>query len=91
MKLLKIKVDGLKLYEKSLEIDFLVSQKVFKDKVDNVFNIFKNSDSNNNIYTNNILSYIGINASSKSTTLKIISFILQMLEGNPLNKIKNKE
>jgi len=41
------------------------------------------------IYQNNAIAFIGINASGKTTTLKVISFIMQMLNNEPINKIKN--
>ncbi len=86
MKILKIKVDGLKLFNDVLEIDFMAKQKIMSSDDENVFKIFESSKATG--WTNNILSFIGINASGKTTTLKIVSFVLQLLEGEPINRIK---
>jgi hypothetical protein len=41
------------------------------------------------IYQNNAIAFVGINASGKTTTLKVISFAIQMLNNEPISKIKN--
>lgn len=89
MKLLNIKVNGLKLFDETLEIDFLTKQKNMSNNEGDIFNVFKNS--NTSAYTNNVLSFIGINASGKTTTLKVLSFVIQMLSGEPINKIRYKD
>lgn len=85
MKILKIKASGLKLFEKELVIDFYAKQRVSQDKNEMLTNIF------GNIYVNNVISMVGKNASGKTSTLKVISFILQLLKNEPINKIKYNE
>lgn len=85
MKLLKIKVVGLPLFKKELEIDFFAKQRVSAEKNEMLTNIF------NNIYINNVISLVGINASGKTTSLKVVSFILQMLQNKPINNISHKD
>lgn len=82
MRILKIKVDGLKLFSKTLEIDFTTQQRVRNDKSEMLHTISPQ------IHQNNALAFIGINASGKTTTLKVISFIIQMLNNKPINTIK---
>jgi ABC-type multidrug transport system ATPase subunit len=82
MKLLKVKAKGLNLFSKELEIDFLALDRVMRDNNDMLFEISPK------IYLNNVLAMIGINASGKTTTLKVISFILNMLNNEPINKIE---
>ncbi len=85
MKLLKIQVEGLKLFKNKIEIDFYAKQRVSTDKNEMLTNIFSN------IYINNVVSMVGINASGKTTTLKVISFVLQFLKNQPINGIDCKE
>ncbi|MBE5974028.1 MAG: ATP-binding protein [Paenibacillaceae bacterium] len=85
MKLLKIQAYGLKLFEKEIEIDFYAKQRVSADKNEMLTNVFSN------IYINNVISMVGINASGKTTTLKVISFALQLLKNEPINTIKSND
>ncbi|MCT4592872.1 MAG: ATP-binding protein [Anaeromicrobium sp.] len=85
MRLLKIKVSGLKLFSKNLEIDFTTLQRVIKEKNEMLYKISPQ------IYQNKAISFIGINASGKTSTLKVISFIIQMLNNKPINNIKSNE
>lgn len=89
MKIMKIKVTGLKLLKNKLEIDFYAKQRVSSEKNEMLTNIFSNT--NTNIYINNVISFVGINASGKTTTLKVISFVLEMLKNKPINTINCKD
>lgn len=42
-------------------------------------------------YTNQAISFIGLNASGKTTILKAISFVINLLNNEALNNIKSKE
>lgn len=84
MKLLKIQVNGLKLFQEELIIDFFAKQRVNSEKNEMLTNVFSN------IYINNVISIAGINASGKTSTLKVISFVLQMLKNEPINNITFK-
>ena len=83
MRILKIKANGLKLFPNDLEVDFTTTQRVRNDKSEMLHKI------SSKIYQNNAIAFVGINASGKTTTLKVISFIIQMLNNEPINKIKN--
>jgi len=83
MRILKIVANGLKLFPNNLEIDFTTIQRVKNDKSEMLHKISPQ------IYQNNAIAFIGINASGKTTTLKVISFIMQMLNNEPINKIEN--
>lgn len=85
MKLLKLKVDGLANYKDTLEIDFYAEQRVAPDSTDMLSHLFSNKTTN--IYTNNIISFIGINASGKTSVLKFITFALKMLNCEPINYV----
>ena len=81
MKLLKIKIRGLKLFKDELEIDFFAEQRVGPEKNEMLYKLFSN------IYINNVIALIGINASGKTSILKVISFVINMLNNEQINKI----
>ncbi len=81
MKLLKIKIRGLKLFKDELEIDFFAERRVGPEKNEMLYKLFSN------IYINNVIALIGINASGKTSILKVISFVINMLNNEPINKI----
>lgn len=85
MKVLKIQASGLKLFKDEIEIDFFAKQNVSADKNEMLTNLFSN------IYINNVISMVGVNASGKTTTLKVISFALQLLQNKSINNIKCNE
>lgn len=85
MKILKIKASGLPLFGGPIEIDFFAKQRVSPDKNEMLTNLFSN------IYINNVISMVGINASGKTTSLKVISFVLQMLQNKSINNLKCKD
>lgn len=84
MKLLKVKATGLGIFKETVEVDFFAEQRIYADKSEMLSNIFAN------IYTNNIVSFIGINASGKTSTLKLLTFIIQMLNSESINNISNR-
>jgi len=83
MRILKIKANGLKLFSNNLEVDFTTTQRVRNDKSEMLHKISPQ------IHQNNAIAFIGINASGKTTTLKVISFVMEMLNNESINKIKN--
>lgn len=83
MQILKIKINGLPLFADGFEFDLYAKQKVSNDKNEMLTKLFSN------VYTNNVISTIGINASGKTTTLKAISFFIQMLTNKPINSINS--
>lgn len=89
MKLLKLEVAGLPLFKEKCEIDFLSLQRVSTENADKMSKVFVNST--NEFYQNNVLSFIGINASGKTTILKLITFVCRMLNNEPINSIEASE
>ncbi len=83
MRILKIKANGLKLFSNNLEVDFTTTQRVRNDKSEMLHKISPQ------IYQNNAIAFVGINASGKTTTLKVISFVIEMLNNESINKIEN--
>ncbi|MBP1917842.1 AAA family ATPase [Youngiibacter multivorans] len=85
MRILKIKATGLNLFSDSLELEFVTQQRVRNESSEMLFKIAPK------IYQNNVLAFIGVNASGKTMTLKLISFIIQMLNNESINKIEKNE
>ena len=54
-----------------------------------LFNVFSNNYTE--FYTNQAISFMGLNASGKTTILKAISFVINLLNNEALNNIKSKE
>ena len=79
MKILRIKVEGLPLYKNTFDVSFCAVQRVQTNHMDSVFNLF------GNIYINTIEAFAGINASGKTTALKIVSFANLLLNATPLS------
>lgn len=85
MRLLKISLDGLPLFKDAVDIDFYAEQRVSSDNNEMVSSCF------GNIYTNNVMSIIGINASGKTSLLRAISFVIEFINGESVNNIRNKD
>ena len=89
MKLLKIVASGLPLFKDKCEIDFFALQRVTNDNADKMSCLF--SASSQCVYQNNVMSFIGINASGKTSILKLISFICGILNNQSINNIAYNE
>ena len=85
MRLLKMSVSGLTLFKDAIDIDFYTEQRVSGDNNEMVTLCF------GNVYTNNVLSIVGINASGKTSLLKMISFIIDFMNGESINNIGNMD
>ena len=85
MKLLKLTINGLPNFKELLEIDFVAQQRVNDDDKEKLCNVFSN------VYVNKAISFVGINASGKTTILKAISFAMKMLNNESINNIQSKE
>lgn len=76
-------VSGLALFKDTIDIDFYTEQRVSGDNNEMVTPCF------GNVYTNNVISIVGINASGKTSLLKIISFVIDFMNGESINNIGN--
>ena len=68
MKLLKVAISGLPLFNGELEIEFAAAQRVSPENAENMYNVF------GRIYQNNAIAVVGINASGKTSLLKVEVF-----------------
>ncbi len=85
MKLLKISADGLPLFKEKLELTFYAQQRVSEADKSVLHPLFSN------IYLNPVNGFIGINASGKTSVLKVVLLILDMLANEPLNHIETRD
>ena len=89
MKILKIVASGLPLFADKCEIDFVAQQRVTEDNAEKMSCLF--SAKGQSYYQNNVMAYIGINASGKTTLLKLITFVCELVNNVPVNNIKCRE
>ena len=83
MRLLKITATGLPLFKDSCEIDFMAMQRISRDNAEQMSCLF--SVKQQSYYQNNVMSFIGINASGKTSILKLIAFICGVLNNSSIN------
>lgn len=84
MRILRIEADGIFLFYDKIVIDFNAEQRVYPDNAAMLYNPFGST------YTNNVLSFVGVNASGKTTSLKLISFVMSLLNAEAINNIDAK-
>ena len=85
MKLLRITAEGLPLFKEKLDLIFYAQQRVAEDDKATLYPLFSN------IYLNSANGFIGINASGKTSVLKVILLVLNMLNNEPLNHIEPRD
>lgn len=85
MKILKLIFNGLPHFNGILDIDFVAKQRVSDDDKEQLCRVFSN------IYVNKVISFVGVNASGKTTILKALSFAMKMLNNESINNVKSKE
>lgn len=73
MNILRIKFDNIAIFENGITFDFSTEDKVFdKSTVTNI---------RRSIYTQKVIGIVGVNASGKSSVLKLIKFAMDILLG----------
>lgn len=85
MKVLRITAQGLPLFKEELDLCFYAQQRVAEDDKEVLYPLFSN------IYMNCANAFIGINASGKTSALKVILLVLNLLNNEPLNHITTKD
>ena len=88
MKILNMKVSGLPLFQGKLDIDFFAKQNVREQAKENLHLLFENRYVS--IYTNNAIGFTGINAAGKTSTLKVIAFVMALLNGEAISTIPDR-
>ena len=85
MKLLRITAEGLPLFKEQLDIRFYAQQRISEEQKENLYPLFSN------VYLNPTNGFIGINASGKTSALKVILLSLGIANNEPINHIRAKD
>lgn len=85
MKLLKLTAEGLPLFKEKLDLTFFAQQRVGEEDKENLYHLFSN------IYLNTSNAFIGINASGKTSVLKVLLLALGIMNNDPINHISTKD
>lgn len=84
MKILRITAQGLLLFKEELDICFYAQQRVSEDDKNNLYNMI------GNYYLHSACAFIGINASGKTSVLRVINLALSIIKNEPINHIEAK-
>lgn len=84
MKLLRITANGLPLFKDKIDLCFLATQRVNDEQKKSLYHLFSN------VYLNFTNGFIGINASGKTSILKVILLCLKIVNNEPINHIECK-
>lgn len=84
MKILRITAQGLPLFNEDLDICFYTQQRVSEDDKNNLYNLI------DNYYLHSACAFIGINASGKTSVLKVINLALNIIKNEPINHVEAK-
>ena len=84
MKVLRITAKGLPLFKKDLDICFYTQQRVSEDDKENLYNFL------DNYYLHSACAFIGINASGKTSVLKMIHLALSIIKNEPINHVESR-
>ena len=85
MKLLRITADGLPLFKEKLDICFYAQQRVSEEQKEQLHPLFSN------VYLNPANGFIGINASGKTSVLKVILLVLGIMNNEPINHMETRD
>ena len=85
MKLLRITAEGLPLFKEKLDLTFYAQQRIAEEQKSILYPLFSN------IYLNSATGFIGINASGKTSVLKVILLALEIINNEPINHIETRD
>ena len=84
MKIMRITVNGLPLFKQELDLLFYTQQRVSEDDKEKLYKIEPN------YYLHTACAFIGINASGKTSVLKVINLALNILRNEPINHVESR-
>lgn len=85
MKLIRITASGIPLFKEGLDLSFYARQRVGEDDRNMLYPLFSN------VYLNPTNAFVGVNASGKTSVLRLILLVLELLNNKPINHIKSKD
>ena len=86
MKVLRICAEGLPLFKQRLDICFYAQQRVNEDNKELLYRL----SAKPSVYLNTANAFIGINASGKTSVLKVIQLALSIVNNEPINHVEAK-
>ena len=86
MKLLRIVAQGLPLFREELDIVFYAQQRVGEEDRETLFPLTAKP----NVFLHTTNAFIGINASGKTSVLKVIQLALSILNNEPINHVETR-
>lgn len=86
MKILRIQAQGLPLFKEPLDLCFYAQQRVNEDDQETLFRLTSEA----NIYLQTANAFIGINASGKTSVLKVVQLALSIIKNEPINHVDTK-
>ena len=84
MKILRITAQGVPLFKEDLDLCFYTQQRVSEDDRDSLYNLA------DNYYLHSACAFIGINASGKTSVLKVINLALSIVRNEPINHVESR-
>lgn len=84
MKILRVTANGLPLFKEDLDICFYTQQRVSENDKCSLYNLVDNH------YLHTTNAFIGINASGKTSVLKVIDLALNIVKNEPINHVESK-
>ena len=84
MRILRITAEGLPLFRQKLDIVLYAQQRVAEDDRGSLYGI------GNNIWLNTANAFIGINASGKTSVLRVIRLALSIVQNEAINQAEEK-
>ena len=87
MKLLRIQAQGLPLFKDGVDLVFYAQQRVAEDDKDTLSPLTPAS----RFYLNNTNAVIGINASGKTSVLKLILLVLDLVNNEPISHSETRD
>lgn len=87
MRLLHVDAIGFPLFKSGLRFSLIAQQRVASDDKDRLYNLIKGSP----FYLNSVTSVIGINASGKTSVLKVLLLALDILNNEPISHCESKD
>ena len=85
MKILRIIAEGLPLFKDKFDFCFYAQQRVSDEQRDSLYPLISS------IFLNTTNVFTGINASGKTSSLKVILFALQILFNRPINDLRERD
>lgn len=89
MKLLRIECEGFPLFDGKIEVDLFASSRVSDENKERMSDLYVSDILS--VYQNNVNAFIGINASGKTSILKVVCFALSFLNAEPISSFAHPE